>query len=79
MKCTVTGIPTKVASSVIFSVCIFYSTLGGLKAVLWSDSIQAVIMIGSLTAIVTKGIHDTGGFEAVWEIATEGERTEFFK
>ncbi|CAL8103945.1 unnamed protein product [Orchesella dallaii] len=74
----VTGIPTRVTSSIIFIVCIFYSTLGGLKAVLWTDSLQAVIMIGSLTAIVIKGILDTGGFEAVWSISMEGNRTHFF-
>jgi len=36
-------------------------------------------MVGSLTAIVIKGILDTGGFEAVWEIAVAGNRTHFFK
>ena len=36
-------------------VCIFYTALGGLKAVVWTDSFQIVCMFGGLFAIIGKG------------------------
>jgi Na+/proline symporter len=41
--------------------------MGGLKAVVWTDVIQIVIMIGSLFLIMIKGTYDVGGLGVIWE------------
>ncbi|CAL8112701.1 unnamed protein product [Orchesella dallaii] len=51
---------------------------GGLKAVLWSDALQAIIMFGSVVTILFLGANEVGGFNVVWERATQGGRTEFW-
>ena len=50
-----------------------------MKAVLWTDTIQMIIMFGAMLAIIVKGSFDVGGFGSVWHAADEGGRLEFFK
>ncbi|XP_076970374.1 sodium-coupled monocarboxylate transporter 2 isoform X1 [Tamandua tetradactyla] len=59
-------------------VCTFYCTLGGLKAVVWTDAFQMVVMIvGFLTVLVQGSVH-AGGFHIVLEKATNGSRLNIF-
>ncbi|XP_037089110.1 sodium-coupled monocarboxylate transporter 1-like [Pollicipes pollicipes] len=74
----VTGVNVYLSVCLIFFVCIFYTALGGIKAVLWTDTIQMAIMFASMLAIIIKGSYDVGGFDVVWERAVEGNRIEFF-
>ncbi|XP_037075870.1 sodium-coupled monocarboxylate transporter 1-like [Pollicipes pollicipes] len=74
----VTGINVYLSVCVIFFVCIIYTTLGGMKAVLWTDTVQVVIMFGAMLAVIIKGSFDVGGFSEVWEISRQGDRIEFF-
>ncbi|XP_069699546.1 sodium-coupled monocarboxylate transporter 2-like isoform X2 [Periplaneta americana] len=55
-------------------ICIFYTMLGGLKAVVWSDLIQAVVMVGSCLTVVFIGVHQVGGWQTVIEQSTAGGR-----
>ncbi|CAG7828718.1 unnamed protein product, partial [Allacma fusca] len=73
----VMGIEVWITTAVIFAIGIFYSALGGLKAVVWNDTLQVCIMFASLTAIVIKGYSDEGGLSVVWEHAQNTSRTEF--
>ncbi len=49
-----------------------------MKAVVWTDTIQIFLMIGSVAALVIKGIADVG-FENVWQRNINSGRLEFFK
>jgi len=40
----VTGINVIVACAIIFVVCIFYTAIGGIKAVMWTDAFQVQSM-----------------------------------
>ncbi|VDK62039.1 unnamed protein product [Gongylonema pulchrum] len=53
-----------------------YTTIGGLKAVVWSDSIQAVMMYGGVFALLYKGLMhpQVGGLAKVWNLAYETGR-----
>ncbi|XP_043222905.1 sodium-coupled monocarboxylate transporter 1-like isoform X2 [Amphibalanus amphitrite] len=73
----VTGVSVYLSVCLIFFVCIFYTALGGMKAVLWTDTIQMIIMFGAMLAIIIKGSLDVGGFGSVWHAADEGGRLEF--
>ncbi|CAL1269233.1 unnamed protein product [Larinioides sclopetarius] len=55
-------------------VCTFYCTMGGMKAVLWTDVLQALLMYVGLIAILAKGSSDVGGVQTVWDRAEEGGR-----
>jgi len=44
-----------------------------------TDALQAAIIFVSLSAVVYKGMSGMGGFEAVWNIAEQSQRTEFMK
>ncbi|XP_012277365.1 sodium-coupled monocarboxylate transporter 2 [Orussus abietinus] len=67
-----------VVAPVICVVCIFYTTIGGLKAVVWSDAIQLTVTIGSLFAVLFLGISSAGGISNIWRVAGEGSRLEFW-
>ena len=50
-----------------------------MKAVMYTDLIQIIIMFAGMTAIAIKGSLDVGGFDEVWKRAGDGERLELFK
>ncbi|GFS47393.1 putative sodium-dependent multivitamin transporter [Trichonephila inaurata madagascariensis] len=74
----VTGLSKWTSVFVTGLVCTFYSTLGGMKAVLWTDLFQALLMFSAVFAVAIKGTMDIGGLSEVWRIAKEGERIQFF-
>ncbi|KAM5247806.1 sodium-coupled monocarboxylate transporter 2 [Ctenodactylus gundi] len=55
-------------------VCTFYCTLGGLKAVVWTDAFQMVVMIVGFLTVLIQGSIYAGGFQNVLERATNGSR-----
>ncbi|KAK9502719.1 hypothetical protein O3M35_011433 [Rhynocoris fuscipes] len=74
----VTGMPLHILAPIICTVCIFYTTLGGLKAVVWSDALQSFFTLASLLAVLFLGVSNVGGFKRILEISEQGERIEFF-
>ena len=59
----VTGIDINVAIVAVTLVTILYCTIGGVEAVIWSDFIQSIILIGSTVLIIAWAIGGTdGGF-----------------
>ena len=62
----------------IFAVCIFYTAIGGIKAVMWTDVFQATCMFGSFLAIIIKGNFDVGGAHEVWNRNYESGRIALF-
>ncbi|KAF5284018.1 hypothetical protein FQR65_LT13625 [Abscondita terminalis] len=74
----VTGIHIYIISPVICAVCIFYTTLGGLKAVVFSDTIQCSITLLTMVTIFFIGLYQCGGFVPMWDKAQSRDRIEFF-
>ncbi|XP_075166349.1 sodium-coupled monocarboxylate transporter 2-like [Haematobia irritans] len=74
----VTGINIHVINTIVCSICIFYTMLGGIKAVVWTDVVQAGIMIGSVLLVGILGILKVGGFGKVIEKASEGGRFDLY-
>uniref|UniRef100_A0A672ZFR2 Solute carrier family 5 member 8, like n=1 Tax=Sphaeramia orbicularis TaxID=375764 RepID=A0A672ZFR2_9TELE len=60
------------------AVCIVYCTLGGLKAVIWTDVLQMVIMLAGFVAVIARGAVLQGGLGKIWEDARNGGRLEAF-
>ncbi|NXE14441.1 SC5AC protein, partial [Lophotis ruficrista] len=59
-------------------VCTFYCSLGGLKAVVWADAFQMIIMVVGFVAVLVRGTILNGGTTKVWEDAYEGSRLNIF-
>uniref|UniRef100_A0A8B9EAL8 Solute carrier family 5 member 12 n=1 Tax=Anser cygnoides TaxID=8845 RepID=A0A8B9EAL8_ANSCY len=59
-------------------VCTFYCTLGGLKAVVWTDAFQMVVMVLGFVTVLIRGTILSGGSTKVWEDAYEGSRLSIF-
>ncbi|XP_048253660.1 sodium-coupled monocarboxylate transporter 1-like [Haliotis rufescens] len=72
----VSGMSMLVSILAIGGVCTIYTTLGGLKAVVWTDVFQIVIVISGILALIIKGTIEVGGARAVWQKASEGGRLE---
>nr|XP_012134657.1 PREDICTED: sodium-coupled monocarboxylate transporter 1-like isoform X3 [Megachile rotundata] len=72
----VTGVNVHVVTPFVCIVCIFYTCVGGLRAVVWTDFIQIFIMIGSMLLIIIKGTSDVGGLSLVIRRNMESERLE---
>lgn len=71
-----TGLDTHVAVALIYFVCIFYSSQGGMKAVVIADTFQACVLALSLILVVALGWHYTGGPGEVFSRAQEHDRIE---
>ncbi|XP_050390983.1 sodium-coupled monocarboxylate transporter 1 isoform X2 [Patella vulgata] len=59
------------------AVCIFYTAIGGMKAVLWTDTFQTGLMLAGLLAILIQGSIEVGGFAKAWDISAANERILF--
>ncbi|KAK2148248.1 hypothetical protein LSH36_507g02047 [Paralvinella palmiformis] len=74
----VTGFPVWAGIVVVGIVCCFYTTLGGLKAVIWTDVFQTCIMLMGMLAVLIKGAIEVGGIGRAWDLASQSGRIEFF-
>ncbi|CAD7087198.1 unnamed protein product [Hermetia illucens] len=72
----VTGVNVHLITPIVCLVCIFYTCVGGLKAVVWTDVVQTLIMFGAMILIIVKGTLDVGGIGNVWSRAWDSGRIE---
>ncbi|KAM4706701.1 sodium/iodide cotransporter isoform 1-T2 [Discoglossus pictus] len=59
------------------AVCTFYTSIGGMKAVIWTDVFQVLVMISGFIAIIIQGTLLAGGPSTVLEIASNHSRINF--
>ncbi|KAM6407149.1 LOW QUALITY PROTEIN: sodium-dependent multivitamin transporter [Pluvialis apricaria] len=52
-------------------VCTLYTTLGGLKAVIWTDVFQTLVMFAGQLAVIVVGARRVGGMARVWHLAEQ--------
>ncbi|XP_048246713.1 uncharacterized protein LOC124112462 isoform X8 [Haliotis rufescens] len=74
----VTGFPQTGSIFLVAAAAILYTAMGGLKAVIWTDVFQAVVMFAGMLSVIIKGTIDAGGIKAVWTTAAKGGRLNFF-
>uniref|UniRef100_A0AAY5F2M0 Solute carrier family 5 member 8 n=1 Tax=Electrophorus electricus TaxID=8005 RepID=A0AAY5F2M0_ELEEL len=55
-------------------VCTFYCTLGGLKAVVWTDAFQVVIMVAGFLAVIIQSVLLQGGVSIIISDSAQGGR-----
>ena len=59
-------------------VCIFYTSMGGMKATMWTDAFQVILMIAGIVIIFVKSLINEGGFGVAWENFESRGRAELF-
>uniref|UniRef100_A0A7E4VLP0 Sodium-coupled monocarboxylate transporter 2 n=1 Tax=Panagrellus redivivus TaxID=6233 RepID=A0A7E4VLP0_PANRE len=68
----VTDLPLWPFILAVGAVSTIYTAIGGIKAVIWTDTLQAVFMYIGLGTLLIKGVSDAGGLANIFELA---ERT----
>lgn len=71
-----TGIDIYVTTPIVCFICIFYTCVGGMKAVVWTDVVQGLIMLGALVVVAIKGTLSIGGVGVVIEQNLNSTRLE---
>uniref|UniRef100_A0A2C9JMB6 Sodium-coupled monocarboxylate transporter 1 n=1 Tax=Biomphalaria glabrata TaxID=6526 RepID=A0A2C9JMB6_BIOGL len=56
-----------------------YTALGGMKAVLWTDTFQVFVILSSLIVLLMKGQHAVGGVMAAWGSIERTDRAEYLE
>ncbi|XP_013106006.2 sodium-coupled monocarboxylate transporter 1 isoform X1 [Stomoxys calcitrans] len=63
----VTGIDLYTIVPVVCVICTFYTCIGGIKGVIWTDVLQSFIMVASMGFVIIKGTIDVGGVGVVYD------------
>ncbi|XP_063913583.1 sodium-coupled monocarboxylate transporter 2-like [Zophobas morio] len=72
----VSGVNHHVVGIISCAVCVFYTLLGGLRAVIYTDTWQTALMFVADIVIVVHGVVAVGGFKPIIDIGLEGERIQ---
>ncbi|KAK4876943.1 hypothetical protein RN001_009449 [Aquatica leii] len=75
----VTGFPLHAISISVCTICIFYTTIGGLKAVVWTDTLQTFVMYFSFLIIFIKGVYISDGLTNIWNTSFKGDRLDVLR
>ncbi|KAG6443998.1 sodium-coupled monocarboxylate transporter 1 [Manduca sexta] len=71
-----TGASVFVVGGSMVAICGLYTVLGGLRAVVWTDSVQTMIMFIGVVLIAAAGTIAVGGVKVVIDIASSAGRLE---
>ncbi|XP_050403134.1 sodium-dependent multivitamin transporter [Patella vulgata] len=74
----VSGFPQWISIAAVALAAVIYTSIGGIKAVIWTDVFQSLVMFSGMAAILIKGTIDAGGADAVWNKAMDGGRFNLF-
>ncbi|ELU17365.1 hypothetical protein CAPTEDRAFT_109264 [Capitella teleta] len=74
----VTPFPTWAISMFLGCLVTFYTCLGGLIGVVWSDVVQAFIILFGILAVIIQGCISVGGFKAIFDLNSQGDRLHFY-
>ncbi|XP_031348705.1 sodium-coupled monocarboxylate transporter 2-like [Photinus pyralis] len=66
-----------IITPIVCAVCVFYTTIGGFKAVVWTHAIQFLGTITAVTAVFVLGILSVGGVDAILEKSLKTDRLDF--
>ncbi|CAF1339041.1 unnamed protein product [Rotaria sordida] len=72
----VTGLDIWFAIGSCGIICTLYTSVGGMKAVIWTDVVQTIVMFLGLILSIIFGFIDVGGVKKVFEIAIDGNRIQ---
>ncbi|GFN78275.1 sodium-coupled monocarboxylate transporter 1 [Plakobranchus ocellatus] len=71
---TAVGVPLWLSIILVGAVGTIYTTLGGIKSVIWTDVFQSFFIFVGMFTVLIKGSIDVGGPKEVWRIGKETGR-----
>ncbi|XP_029048818.1 sodium-coupled monocarboxylate transporter 1-like isoform X1 [Osmia bicornis bicornis] len=72
----VSGIDVHLIGIIVCLVCVFYTVLGGIRAVVWTDALQVAVMVAGMLTVTVLGTYRIGAAE-IWKRAQDVNRIEF--
>lgn len=75
---TVTGFPTWASCLILGVICTIYSSLGGVRSVVYTDILQTIVLFAGVLFIMIHSWVDAGGLGAIWATAEEHGRVEWW-
>ena len=76
---TVTGLDVFVCIVLMGVLATIYTTLGGMEAVIWTDVLQAFVLLGGMLGAIVIVVVETGGIGEVVEIASAGDKLNIWR
>lgn len=73
----VAGIPLWISVVLVGVVGTVYTSLGGLRSVIWTDVFQFVIMFAGIIVILILGSVRLGNYNNIWSMCKKGDRIQF--
>ncbi|XP_038064009.1 sodium-dependent multivitamin transporter-like [Patiria miniata] len=73
-----TNFPVYATILLLGALCTVYTAMGGIKAVIWTDVFQFIVLFGSLLTITIMGIVQTGGMSHIWDYNNKKGHLNFF-
>ncbi|XP_049887531.1 sodium-dependent multivitamin transporter-like isoform X2 [Pectinophora gossypiella] len=71
-----TGFNVYAVGGVMVLICGFYTALGGLRAVVWTDSMQTGVMFIGVILVAAAGTVAVGGVRTIFEVSAENGRLD---
>jgi SSS family transporter len=72
---TVTGMGVEVCILLMGLLCVVYTALGGMEAVIWTDVVQVVVLLGgALVALFLIPLEIQGGWNTMIDVAEHGDK-----
>ncbi|KAJ6215650.1 hypothetical protein RDWZM_010150 [Blomia tropicalis] len=75
---SVTPISITTSIVVVGTICTFYTSIGGIKAVIWTDVLQCFLMFLGVAIVIVQGIIELGGISPALQILEDGGRLKLF-
>lgn len=64
---------------IVCIVCIFYTTIGGIKAVVWTDTLQFIVMMVTMIIVLFLGVQAAFGMQNIIKTSLEGGRLDIIE
>ncbi|KAK3871540.1 hypothetical protein Pcinc_023325 [Petrolisthes cinctipes] len=75
---TVSGLSSTTSILIMGIICTFYTSIGGVRAVIYADVLQTTIMYLGVILVVVCSCQEVGGLANVWNIAANDSMIQFF-
>jgi len=74
----VVGLNVDLSCASMFVICVFYTSIGGMKAVVWTDVFQLFFMFFAIIILIILATAEAGGAGEVWDINYQDGRIQLF-
>lgn len=74
----ITGVGVIETCATILGICVIYTSTGGLRGVMWTETFQCLVMLVAFLVVTIKGVQDVGGATIVFDRNYQSGRLQLF-